>query len=72
MAMFGTQPLGLRLHHCWCCAGHFYLAHGSKMLGIVQTLHAVSGVRRDAAPAMLRRVGATGCRVVSGRGESAT
>ena len=42
------------------------------MLGIVQTQVGGSGVRRDAAPAMLGRVGATGCRVVSGRGESAT
>ena len=26
----GTQSLGLRLHHCWCWAGHFYLASLTK------------------------------------------
>lgn len=68
--MPGTQPPGLRLHHCWCCAGQFYLAMCLKIVHIPQKLAYGSGVCLRVSAPILRFVCDTRCRVVAGRGEN--
>ena len=67
IAMLGTQPLGLRLHHCWCCAGHFYLAMMTKTPDIVHTHDDLSSVCLCVSAPIDHRFCGIDCRVVCGR-----